>query len=833
MLKARTIRSTLVQAPGARHIVVTCFHCNEAIPAQVQIYARIDNSDEAVCCFGCRAVAELIAGAGLQDYYRFRETPAPRVEDDLNSEWRTYDRPELLAQLTHAENDGTRVATLVLDGMGCAACGWLIERMLKRERDVCACNVNVATGRVRVQWRPEELLFSHILQTIAALGYRPHPIGVNAVATHARDERRAALKRLAVAGFGMMQVTMFAVAFYASELGEQAQAMEPQVRLYLRYVSLLCATPVLFYAGWPFLSNAWQAVRARAVTMDVPVSIGLLLAYSASVWNTARNTGDVYFDSVAMFVFFLTLGRFVEMTARHRSGDVTDALARLLPLTAHRVRARSDGGEQTDEVSVASLAVNDIVVVRTGETVPTDGCVIEGTSRIDESMLTGESMPVLRGVGETLLAGALNLHAPLRIRVTAIGQATVLLGIVRLMQRAEHAPQATAADRAAAWFLRRILIGAVLVAAAWLIVDPSRAFAATLAVLVVTCPCALSLATPVALAAATAALAKRGALITHSAALETLAKITRVVFDKTGTLTHGQPIIESCQVLAAVPHEKCRRIAFALEQGSEHPIARAFRFSEGSPYVAADVQVTPGGGIEGAVDGERYRIGRKEYARATVGDDADIFLSNATQTLASFRLGDRLRNEAPQVIAALRARQLPSEILSGDAWVAVAHTAQACGIEQYTARQSPAGKLEYVRELSQRGEIVAMIGDGINDAPVLKGAAVSIAMGHASALAQVSADIVLLGDTLTALPPMIDLARRTQRIVKQNLVWAATYNLVALPLAAFGFVPPWLAAIGMSMSSIVVVLNALRLSPVSRYATRAARSTPPILASSQ
>jgi Cu2+-exporting ATPase len=785
-----------------------CFHCNEPISAGVRIVARVSGNDEPVCCHGCRAVAELIAGSGLQDYYRFRDVPARRVDaEPAQDEWLAYDRPDAIEQLTCAESDGTRSAALVLDGIGCAACGWLIDRMLKREVGVCEVNVNAATARMRVQWRPDEIAFSRILQRLASLGYRPHAVSSREVADRSRDERRAALKRLAVAGFGMMQVMMIAVAFYA----DSADSMGAEIRAYLRYVSLLCATPVLFYAGWPFLVNAWRAVRARAVVMDVPVSVGLALAYGASILNTLRGVGEVYFDSVTMFVFFLSLGRFVEMTARHRTGDVTDALARLMPTTAHRT-----ADSVTEDVPVSALKVDDRVIVRVGETVPADGVVIEGASKLDESMLSGESLPVSRGVADRLTAGTMNLHAPLTMRVTALGQSTVLSGIVRLLQRAEHekAPQATAADRAASWFLARILVGAGLVAAIWLMVDPSRAFEITLSVLVVTCPCALSLATPTALAAATTALAKRGVLVTKASALEALAKINRVVFDKTGTLTHGRPSIGRCESLANLSEAECRRIALALEQHSEHPIASAFRVGDERAAQAYDVAVVAGEGIEGAVAGKRYRIGRRGFVGGASGhDDSRIYLGDATGVLAAFSLSDTLRSDARDVVLALQSRSLPCEILSGDAWTAAAHTARECGIEQFTARQSPANKLEYVRELAERGERVAMIGDGINDAPVLKGASVSIAMGRASALAQVSADIVLVGDSLSALPNAIDVARRTQRIIKQNLAWAATYNLLALPIAALGFVPPWLAAIGMSFSSIVVVTNAMRLNP--------------------
>ncbi|HYM35887.1 MAG TPA: heavy metal translocating P-type ATPase, partial [Steroidobacteraceae bacterium] len=770
-----------------------CFHCNELIATNERIYVRIDGRDEPVCCNGCRAVAELITGSGLQDYYRFRDAPAKRAEQNVGDKWIAYDQSELLEQLTHADTDGSRSTVLVLDGIGCAACGWLIDRMLKCEPGICSVSVNAATARMRVQWQPSVIAFSRVVEKIAALGFEPHPISATSPIDRTRSERRVALKRLAVAGLGMMQVMTLAVALYVG-------GIEENIRVYFRYVSLLCATPVLFYSGWPFLINAWRAIRLRTVTMDVPVSLGLVLAYAASFWNALHDSGDVYFDSVTMFVFFLALSRFVEMNARHRTGDVTDALARLLPLIAHRVRkhdAHRMRQQPVEDVPVSALKVDDEVIVRSGETIPADGRVVEGMSRVDESMLTGESVPVSRGSSDELVAGTMNLQAPLRMRVTAIGRATVLSTIVRLLERAEEkkSSQLNAADRAAAWFLSRILICAGLVAAVWLIVDPSRAFVATLAVLVVSCPCALSLAMPTALAAATTTLARRGVLITNGNALDELAKVTRIAFDKTGTLTHGQPTIERCEPLSELSEADCRRIAFALEQGSEHPLARAFQPTFIGNFVATDIQVVPGSGIEGTVNGKRYRLGRRDYVSqlrndASLADDTQIFLGDSSCELAAFRLGDRLRNEAKQVVTDLTARGLTCEILSGDSWVAVARTAQACGIERYTARQTPANKLDYVRDLMASGEGVAMVGDGINDAPVLKGANVSIAMGRASALAQVSADIVLIGDSLGALPDAIDIARRTQQVIKQNLVWAIVYNLVALPLAALGLVPP-------------------------------------------
>jgi Cu2+-exporting ATPase len=461
-------------------------------------------------------------------------------------------------------------------------------------------------------------------------------------------------------------------------------------------------------------------------------------------------------------------------------------------------------------------------LVRAGELVPADGEITYGRTSIDESMLTGESLPVERSAGDRLAAGTLNLAEPVHLRVTATGTSTILSGIVALLNRAqaERPRIARAADRMASRFLLRVLVGAAVVFLLWLAVDPARAFTATLAVLVVACPCAFSLATLVAVASANAALARRGVLVTNQDAIEGLAKVTRVVFDKTGTLTNGEVSVAACTLVGTVSERECLRIAAALEAASEHPIARAFggAYASGSP--ARDVRIAPGSGIEGTVDGSRYRIGTPAFVGGALppgsadvrrGDDGAIVLASANGVLARFTVGDLPRPECARAVKALHGQGLSTEILSGDAQSAVQRLANHCGIKDFAARRSPLDKLERVRALTAQGEFIAMVGDGINDAPVLGGAGVSIAMSRGSALALASSDLVLVGDSLQALPEAFALARRAKRVIRQNLLWAAGYNLTAMPLAALGWVPPWLAAIGMSLSSIVVVLNSLRL----------------------
>ena len=792
-----------------------CFHCGEPIPAGVRIHARIDSREEPVCCHGCKAVAEFITGAGLDDYYKYRDRSGARADETPRPDrWSAYDRPELVERLTRAEANGARSITLLLEGLRCSACSWLADRALHLQSGVLDVSVNPATARARLVWDPSQVRLGDLLRVLEHVGLRPHPLAGEPAEQIALLERRSALKRLAVAGFGMMQVMMFAVPLYIGK----SSGMDVGIRELLRLVSMLVSVPVALYAGWPFYEGAWQALRSRGISMDVPVSIGIVLAFVASVWNALRGHGEVYFDSVTMFVFFLSLGRYVEMIARHRSGSVTDALARLAPITARRLR---DGA--VEDVQAAELEPGDELLVRTGEVFAADGVVAEGAGRVDESMLTGESTAVAKNVGTQVHAGTQNLGAPLRVRVSAVADRTVLAGIVALLERAqaERPRLARAADRAAAWFLGRILIGAAVVFVAWWFVDPSRAFSATLAVLVVTCPCALSLATPAAIAAASSALARRGVLVAHSDALETLAKADHVLWDKTGTLTRGLIRVEEIRPLAGLAEPECLELAAALERMSEHPIARAFIVPGLTTSDASEVEVHAGLGVEGSVAGRRLRIGRPAFAAglapaqaAAAGFDGEswVCLGDSSGLVAAFRLTDQFRAESVECVADLRRLGLESEIVSGDDEAAVARIAALGCIGRYASRLEPDGKLARVKSLQSTGAIVVAVGDGINDAPLLRGADVAVAMGRGSALAQTSADMILVRDSLEEIPHAVRIARRTQRIVRQNLAWAIAYNLAALPLAAFGLVPPWLAAIGMSLSSVAVVLNAMRLS---------------------
>ncbi len=729
----------------------------------------------------------------------------------LARNWQGFDLEERQRDLVQVR-DGLAHVHLAIDGMRCGACALAVERAVGGLEGVQRVDVNAATRRAAITWDPARRKLSELLAAIASLEFEPRfpDADVDGRRIH---ERRTAYKRLAVAGFMMMQVMSLAFGLYAGP------DMEEAYRLYFRLTSMLLTVPVVFYSAVPFFRGAWSGLRARRLGMDLPVSAAILIAFAASIHNTLRDSGEVYFDSVTMFVFFLLLGRLVEMSTRHDAGTITKALARLLPGTAIRMH---EGAAQ--EVDSQTLRPGDSVRVPAGAIVPADGFVVAGASRVDESMLTGEATPVRKGIGGKLLAGSLNVGQPLTMSVTALGGGTVLSSVVRLLERAQTQKPGIArvADRTAAHFVGWILAITVLVGAGWYIVDPRAALPAVLAVLVVTCPCALSLATPAAIAAVTNRLAQLGLLITNADAIEALAGIRTCVLDKTGTLTAGAPRLRHTIALGAEPAERCLELAAALERHSEHPLSAAFLAADTGALEALEVKVTAGQGVAGTIGEREYSIGAGEFVasvtRAPVPRDVppeSIFLGAAGEWIAAFEIDDALRPGVATAVTQLRELGIEVHIASGDHQAAVERTARRAGVAHWHARQSPADKLELVAALEHRGGVL-MVGDGINDAPVLGRASVSAAMGTGTALAQASADLIVANDSPGALVTAVREARRTLRIVRQNLAWAFAYNLACVPLAALGFIPPWAAAVGMSASSIVVVLNARRLSRPAR-----------------
>jgi Cu2+-exporting ATPase len=794
-----------------------CYHCDLPVPPGKYYPVEINGVQQQMCCPGCQAVAKAIVANGLTDFYQYRTAKSRQPDEalaELLNNLTLYDQPEVQKSFVQRDSGETRQASLMLEGIVCAACVWLNERHVNALPGVKEFRINYSTRRALVKWDDAEIHLSDILKAISAIGYIAHPFDASRQEKLQKRERGRALRGLAIAGLGAMQVMMLAVAMYASD----SDSMDESLRHFMRWTSLVITLPVVFYSAAPFFKSAWRDLKYRQLGMDVPVSLAIGLAFAASAWGTVTQQGEIYFDSVTMFTFFLLGGRYLEMMARHRAGQAAEELIRLLPVTATRVV-----GQQEQVISASELRIDDVLRVKPGETVPADGRIIEGSSAVDESLLSGESLPVSRTVGDRIIGGSINTASPLLMRVEQLGEDTVLSSIVRLLDRAqtEKPRLAQLADRLAGWFVAVILILAGIIAWYWWQHDPAHAFQITLSVLVVTCPCALSLATPAALVAATGRLTRLGLLTTRGHALETLARVNHIVFDKTGTLTEGELALEQIIPLAQLSEEQVHALAAAVETGSEHPVAQAITAQINTSMSVTNSQSYTGRGMQATVDGHIYRLGTPEFVselnqqplqhQALEWSKGIIVLGDATRMLALFVLSDKLREQADSTIADLKSMKIKVSLLSGDREEIVNSIANKLAISHAKAGLLPEQKLAAIQTMQQRGEIVAMVGDGVNDAPVLAASQVSIAMGSGSQIAHASADMVLLSSRLPHIVEGIRMSRRTLSIIKQNLIWALGYNLVALPLAAAGMVAPWMAAIGMSASSLIVVLNALRL----------------------
>ena len=724
-------------------------------------------------------------------------------------------------------------AVLAIEGIHCSSCVRLIELRVGALAGVTACDVGLVTHRARVRWRAGDATLADITGAIARAGYRAWPVSA-ALASGARTRaRRMALWRLFVAGFSMMQVMMYAAPAYLATDGE----MPADIDQLLRIASFVLTVPVMFYAATPILGGALRDLRAARIGMDVPAALGLLATFGASTWATFVSGGPVYFDSVSMFVFFLLGARTLEMFARERAGAAVEELARMRPARA-QLLADWPHSRATREVDASGLAPGDVVLVRAGAAAPADGVVLEGASLNDEALLTGESRAVPKVPGAAVIGGAINLDGPLLVRVSAAAGQSQLAQLTRLVEAAADAkPWITRlADRQAGNFLWAVLAVAAATALAWAAIDPARALPAAVAVLIVTCPCALSLAAPLAYSAAIGNLAGRGVLVTRPHALETLARADTFVFDKTGTLTTGRMRLDSVRVHGALDRAALLALAGGLEAVALHPLAQALSMAA-APHAArmAGVTITEarevaGAGVEALVDGVRHRIGSAPFVAelagaippldgaAPVAGASHVVLGSERGLLGEFLLVDGVRAGAHELVAALARGGARVVVASGDRAEAVLPAAAALGVGEAHAAMSPAAKHDFVARLQRDGATVAMVGDGVNDAPVLALAHVSVAMGSGAPLAQTRADMVLMSGHPADLAHAVATARKALIIVRQNIAWAALYNLIAVPLAVTGMLTPWMAGLGMSASSLIVVANSLRLSARTRAA---------------
>lgn len=807
----------------------TCFHCGLDVPENIDLPIVYEGSEQPACCAGCQSVAQSIIDAGLGNYYKQRTADAVQAAlppEEILNQLKLYDLPEVQADFVETGSDGYREAVLMLGGITCAACTWLIEQQLLRMQGVVRVDLNYSTQRVRVVWDDSLIRLSDILLKIRNTGYTAEPYDAQKVEQQAQKLRKQSLIRLAVAGLAMMQTMMFAIPTYL-----YGNEIEPQYLAMLHWGAFLMVLPVMFYSAVPFYQGAWRDLKNRRTGMDTPVALAIVLAFVAGVYALFTNAGQgMYFESVAMFVFFLLGGRFMEQVARRKAGDAAERLVKLVPAFCRRL-PDYPASEAAVEAAVVQLGEGDVVLVRAGEVIPVDGTVLSGESEVDEAMLTGESLPVFKEAGSTVAAGTLNAASPLIVRADTVGGSTRLAHIVKLLDRAlSQKPRiAEMADKYAAAFVLGLLLMAVPVFIGWTVyADAQSALWITVALLVITCPCALSLATPTALAASTGTLASEGVLVGGSRSLETLADIQDVVFDKTGTLTKGNLALVDTALFGVYDKHAMLAVAKALEEQSEHPVARAFMRAEISDGHVVEVKRRVnrvGHGIQATLVLNGYEqvwaIGTEAFVAEIAGERPSenllhhngsvVYLGNSLGFQAAFLLADEVKEHIPAMLADLKRQGLKLHILSGDREQTVRALAEQLGLDGVRAEAAPEDKLAYVETLQRQSRKVLMVGDGINDAPVLAQADVSVAVAGGADVARDGADVVLLNDDMRVLPVMLDQAKRTRKIIHQNLIWASAYNFIAVPLAVFGYVTPWLAALGMSLSSLLVTGNALRL----------------------
>ena len=802
-----------------------CFHCGAPVPKESEhISIQINGAAQPMCCVSCRESAKWIHDIGLSDFYQLRAHQKVNTDAVVQTDHQIWQRPELQRHVLRKVDDTLSEVQLLIDGVRCNGCVLFLERVILQSSGVQQIHINALTRRARVVFNESVISLTDLLVLFSKAGYNPRPLDSASLNNSRKDESRDLLKRLLVAGFGMMQAMMFALVIY---LGPSDEINGPTLEFF-RWLGFLVTSPVVLYSAQPFFKSALRGLRGRELNMDVPISIAVALIYGASLFQAAQGGAEVYFDSVSMLVFFLLTGRYLEMRVRHRAMDSTDALARLTPAWAER----RDANGHYEKVSVHELQRDDVVRVKEGGHVPADGLLVSDVAQLDEALLSGEAATQHKQRGDKLIAGSVVLRSPIELCVTHCGADTFLATLANLATRAQAMrPRLAQAGQAAATrFVIRVLSLTVITTITWLIIQPDRALEATLAVLVVSCPCAFALAVPAAITRTISVLAPRGVLIVQPDAIEVLATFDRAVFDKTGTLTVPSMSVKSTQ--ENLSHDDALQFAASLAQASSHPLSKALIDANSKPLHHTDsIDVEIGNGIQGVINGDFFKLGRTEFALeisdSVMADQIaseDTVLSRNGNLIATFKTDEALRYDAANAVLALQTQNIQCEIQSGDSKTRVKRIADTLNITEWQGRQLPTDKLAHITAMQDAGRRVLVVGDGSNDAPVLAGADISVALASGTELAQAQADVVLCGGQLTGLIDARYTARQAMRILKQNQRWALCYNLLAMPLAALGFVPPWLAAIGMSTSSLIVILNAMRIGH--QHSDNAAQQSP-------
>ncbi|MBA6349093.1 heavy metal translocating P-type ATPase [Colwellia sp. BRX8-9] len=795
-----------------------CYHCSEIVPNGLDLSIKIENTMQPMCCIGCQSVAQAIIDNGLGEYYRFRTAPAlkgePLVPEQLQRN-KLLDDDSLQSEFTY-KNDEYNEAILTIDGISCAACAWLIEMQLIKINGLIKINVNATTQRATVRWNNSEVQLSELINHISNIGYQALPFKASTAEKLNKTQSNNYIKRLGISGILMMQVMMIAFGLYFGAFS----GMDEYNLIYLRYASLFLTLPIVTYGALPFYKGAINALKVKRLSMDVPVAIAISLAFSASAWATITQQGEVYFESVSMFTFLLLIGKFLEFRARSRAAEVSANLLKLMPMIATKL-IDDKGTEKEVILPAKKLRPLDIVLIKPGEVVPADGTIITGSSQLNEAMLSGEQLPLNKSIGDTVFAGTINGDGNINVEVKQASEHSFLSQLIRLSESSQaHKPKlAKLSDKIAQYFVAVILLTAIGTAFYWQQHLPEEAFWITLSVLVATCPCALSLATPTALTCATTRLNREGIMIKSAHVMETLPKLTTIAFDKTGTLTSGDFSINEIKRFnnekLNYSKQQVLAIAAALESYSEHPLAKPFKAFRDYSYHTQAVEIKSGAGIQGKVNGQYFQIGKpnwllSESSMLAEFATASCLLVADNQLVAAFYLSDEIRNDAQTLLDDLKKCNIYTIMLSGDNPAGCEKVQALLHLDEIHSTLTAANKMAIIKN-QPKNSTVAMVGDGVNDTPVFGAAHVSIAMGSGTDIAKSGADVILLNNRLKSITTLRQVANKTRRIIWQNYFWAFGYNAIVLPLAVSGYITPYMAVIGMSASSILVITNSLRL----------------------
>ncbi|MDQ7004129.1 MAG: heavy metal translocating P-type ATPase [Ghiorsea sp.] len=806
-----------------------CFHCGLDLPRLGTITTDIQDEQQSFCCNGCAQVCEIIHQSGLNSFYNF--APSSRSWDkpeQAPEDAKLFDLPEIQADFVRQRPDGTYQAELLIEGIHCPACVWLIEQALRQIDAITYAEVSLTRRRLRLRWQPENMKLSEAVLAIGRLGYQAIPYEEDLEQKANKARRQELLFRMAFAGFVFANVMTAAVCLYGGEFF----GIEPRWRAVFEWYSMVLTFAGIAYSGRSFFTSAWKAIKTFKPNMDLPISIGITTSFLwssyATIFPSLANEGHVYFDSVSMFIFLILVGRFLESSARETAGSATRHLLALLPRSARMVL--DDGHE--DIIPLRSIQKGNILRIKPGDRIPVDGKVLDGHSEVDESIISGESRPLSKQAGSQVIGGTLNISGQLKVQATHLGHESVLSQIVELVEQAQDSKVRIQgiADRIVPWFVT-IILGLAAATFIYWYISASFAVAVMTAVtvLIITCPCALGLATPMAISIGGGLGGKLGILIKRGSALEQMLHLDHIVFDKTGTLTRGQLNVQNKQTLVEDKAQLWQKV-HALERASEHPLATAITNTL-QAYPAddtlADFNNVSGRGVEGYFNNNILRVGSlgwllslgitlendilKTFEHEENQGHTLVAIFDEQQLLAWFSLGDELRPEASAVIRSLQQQGIGVSLLTGDReGSARAIVAQLDILQpiQVIAEVLPNEKADKIKELQAQGLAVGMIGDGVNDAPALTQADVGIAMGQATDISAHAADVVLLGG-LDKLPTAFSLSKQTMRTIKQNLAISLGYNILVIPLAVVGMIHPLFAAIAMPASSLLVVGNAL------------------------